>query len=245
MLGIVEFAQPRRKLPQAEIDAWHVEVRSAVVCAGYGRLIQRIRSPKFPGTIHIPRSLEQQWSRRPAEIPLSQVEHAGEELSRARRSGDLQPNRAATWFNRDVEGQEPAALSLYFDDPRNRGQGIVGGRETDAVAVGEVQPFIGTTTRSPSRFSRRALNAAAPNVHTIGKLGMLNASICEIDSIRPAIHATCKRRSVATDGSLGGNRNRLMNRFSRHRHLRASLPIPSLVTGPGGSSAVKRIATRF
>ena len=58
MLGIVEFAQPQRKLPQAEIDAWHGGVRSAVVCAGYGRLIQPNSVSEVPGTIQLSRGLE-------------------------------------------------------------------------------------------------------------------------------------------------------------------------------------------
>ena len=100
---------------------------------------------------NIPQFQEQRPSRMPAGS-RSQVEHAGEEFSRSRRSGELQPNRPAVGFNRDVEGQESAALSLYFDDLGNPSEGIVSSRETNAIAVWEVEPFIGTTHQAAEQI---------------------------------------------------------------------------------------------
>jgi hypothetical protein len=93
----------------------------------------------------------------------SQIEHAGKELLRACRSCEFQPDRSLVWFDCDVEVQKPATLPFYVNNAGDRGQEIVGSREAHAVAIRQLESFVGSTYKSTeqvltTRFDRSGTN---------------------------------------------------------------------------------------
>jgi len=94
-------------------------------------------------TIAIPAPMRR-LRRQRRECLWSRIEQGCNELPGARRTRELQGDRAAVWFNGDVESQEAAALSLGLDCAGNDEQHLFAAREAQTMSFRQVLVFVGT-----------------------------------------------------------------------------------------------------
>src|SRR5262249_13037654 len=92
--------------------------------------------------------------------PGSEVEHPAQELSRARRAANLQPNRATVWLSGEPEGQKPATPPFGLDDVRDSCQNAVIRVEANPVSARDLDSLEYATDQTtekvfPTNVERR------------------------------------------------------------------------------------------